>query len=78
VSSRFLARAYIGIGDYGQADVHLRHSIELCRRLGNRLGEAKAYLALGSSERRQGRCAEAIGHCEQALDLFRARRRPGR
>ena len=46
--------------------------LRLYRRLGDRMGEAWTHRSLGGLASVQGRPAEAIGHAEQALDLYRA------
>ena len=72
ISSRLLGAAYAELGDHPQARAHLTRSLDLCRRLGNRLGEAKAHQDLNVLAERQGRYADALGHAEQALRLYQA------
>jgi Tetratricopeptide repeat len=67
-----LAAACLNLGDYDQALGHFSASLELYRRLGNRLGEAKIHQNLSVLPERQDRCADALAHSEQGLRLHRA------
>jgi transcriptional regulator with XRE-family HTH domain len=71
-SSRLLANTATQLGDHDGARAHLEHSLGLYRRLGNRLGEAKAYQDLNVLAERQGRYADALSHSQQALCLYQA------
>jgi len=72
IASRLLATAYVRAGEYEKADAQVRHSMELCRQLGNQRDEANALVLLAHIARADARYADAIGHCELALGLFRA------
>jgi tetratricopeptide (TPR) repeat protein/transcriptional regulator with XRE-family HTH domain len=72
VSLRLLANALNTLGNYDQARGHYSASLELHRRLGNHLGEAKVHQNLGELAIGQERYTDALGHAEQALRLFQA------
>jgi tetratricopeptide (TPR) repeat protein/transcriptional regulator with XRE-family HTH domain len=72
VAARLLADACLDLGDDDQALGYCSVGLELYRRLGNRLGEAKIHQSLGVLEGRQGHYADALGHDEHALRLYQA------
>jgi DNA-binding SARP family transcriptional activator len=72
VSHGLLGNAYAYAADFDQAAIHFGHCVELYRRLGNRVGEAKVQQGLAFIAERQGRFADALGHCEQSLRMVRA------
>ncbi len=75
---RLLAWACAHLGDQDQALVHCAASLRLCEQTGDRLGEAHAHQFLagyqlsGASAITDGGDADALGHAEQALRLYRA------
>jgi tetratricopeptide (TPR) repeat protein/transcriptional regulator with XRE-family HTH domain len=71
VSCRLLGHAWFRVGDYDQAGVQLRQSMELYRHLGDRVGEGKAHVLIALVAEGQGRFSDALEDCEQALYLFR-------
>ncbi|MBO0806506.1 MAG: tetratricopeptide repeat protein, partial [Nocardiopsaceae bacterium] len=72
ISGRLLAAACARLRDYDQALGRFASSLELYRRLGNRIGQAKIHQDLSLLAESQGRNADTLGHCEEALRLFRA------
>jgi tetratricopeptide (TPR) repeat protein/transcriptional regulator with XRE-family HTH domain len=72
VSRRILGHAYFRVGEYGQADPHLRHAIGLYRRRGDHRGQAKVHTLLAGMASAQSRYPDAIVHGGEALELFRA------
>jgi DNA-binding SARP family transcriptional activator/tetratricopeptide (TPR) repeat protein len=72
LTGRLLASSYVNLGDHDQARHYYTSSGALYQQLGNRLGEAKIQHSLGWLAERQGRYADALGHCDQALRLFQA------
>jgi tetratricopeptide (TPR) repeat protein/transcriptional regulator with XRE-family HTH domain len=71
VSGRLLGHAWFRVGDYDQAGVQLRQSMELYRHLGDRVGEGKAHVLIALVAEGQGRFSDALEDCEQARHLFR-------
>ena len=71
-SHRNLARAYIQLGRFIDADTHLRQALDLYRQVDDRIGQARSHINLGISSDRQGRYAEALDHDRHALELYRA------
>jgi DNA-binding SARP family transcriptional activator len=67
---RFLARAYTRFGRLDDAEVHLRHALDLYGRCGERRGEGGAHLNLALLAERRGRPAEALDHARRALAVF--------
>jgi DNA-binding SARP family transcriptional activator/tetratricopeptide (TPR) repeat protein len=69
---RFLGRAHVRLGAYGDAATHLAKTIDLGRQLGDSALQAKAHLGLTQAFERQHRSRDALGHAEHALRLYRA------
>ena len=66
------AMACLRLERYGEAEEHLRQSLEIYTELGDAIGCARAHLNLGILAERQGRYQSALRHAEQAFDLFEA------
>ena len=78
LSLRLLGAAFLSLGNYDEAHLHLQHALGLSRELGDQTGQAGASLDLAALLERQGRYPGALEHAQQALDLFRAAGPPGR
>ena len=52
------------------AESHFRHALDLSRQIGNRNGQAEAYLGLSFLFDRHGQHARAADNARQALELF--------
>ncbi len=72
LSLRLLGAAFLSLGHYDEAHVHLRHALGLFRELGDQTGQAETTLQFAALLERQARYPEALDHTRQALDLFRA------
>jgi tetratricopeptide (TPR) repeat protein len=72
VAYRSLATACASLGDYDQARARMADCLGICRKLGDRPGEARAHLIMGFIDERQARYQDALRHTEQALALFEA------
>jgi DNA-binding SARP family transcriptional activator/Tfp pilus assembly protein PilF len=69
---RILALAYSRLGDYDNAQTHLRHGLDLYRQAGDAVGQAHTHLSLSYAWERRGRYTEALENARHAVDLFRA------
>jgi tetratricopeptide (TPR) repeat protein/DNA-binding XRE family transcriptional regulator len=88
LASHELGYAYLRLGIYDKARVHLRHSLDLNRELGDREEQAHNHVELSEVENYQGQPDEALSHARQSFDLYlatahrtgqaRARTREGR
>ena len=72
LSLRLLGAAFLSLGHYDEAHVHLRHALGLFRELGDETGQAETTLQFAALLERQARYPEALDYTRQALDLFRA------
>jgi DNA-binding SARP family transcriptional activator len=72
LSLRLLGAAFLSLGNYDEAHVHLQHALGMFRELGDQTGQAEASRDLAALLERQGRYPGALEHAQQALDLFRA------
>ena len=72
LSLRLLGAAFLSLGHYDEAHVHLRHALGLFRELGDQTGQAETTLQFAALLERQARYPEALDYTRQALDLFRA------
>jgi tetratricopeptide (TPR) repeat protein/transcriptional regulator with XRE-family HTH domain len=72
ISGRLLANACDSLGHGDQARGYYVTSLQLYRRFGNRLGEAKVHQNLTFLSELEGRYTDALGHSEQALLLYQA------
>jgi tetratricopeptide (TPR) repeat protein/DNA-binding XRE family transcriptional regulator len=80
--------AYLRLGIYDKARVHLRHALDLNRELGDRAEQAHNHIELADVENYQGHLDAALSHARQSFDLYlatghrtgqaRARTREGR
>jgi len=66
------AEAYLGSGEYDQAEALYQESLELSETLKDQEGSARAIMALGDIDYVRGNLAEARQHYQQSLSIFRA------
>jgi CHAT domain-containing protein/tetratricopeptide (TPR) repeat protein len=66
-----LLRGTLGIGDIAQARDYLHAALEIKRSLGDPIGEATCYRALGSFHRAIGDFQQALALYQQALAIYR-------
>ncbi|MEV0136807.1 tetratricopeptide repeat protein [Dactylosporangium sp. NPDC050688] len=66
---RHLARAYLRLGDNGQARTHLGAALELAQRHGDRHAEGRTWLSLALLSEREGRLDAARDHARHALGI---------
>lgn len=66
-----LADAYIRLGRFDDAHVHLSHALDLTTRIGDRTGQAHTHVHLGYLWSKRNDYPRALDHAEQALDLYR-------
>jgi tetratricopeptide (TPR) repeat protein len=88
LASHELGYAYLRLGNYDNARVHLLHALDLNRELGNREEQAHNHVELAELEQHRGRPDVALSHARQSFDLYlavghragqaRARTREGR
>ena len=71
VVHRHMGQAHTVLGDYAEADKHLKAAVLLHRRLANEMAEARAHLDLASLCNAQDRYREALYHGGQGLRLYR-------
>jgi DNA-binding SARP family transcriptional activator/tetratricopeptide (TPR) repeat protein len=69
---RLLGAACGKTGDYQEGRAYLTKCLELCRELGDRVGEATVHHNLAGMSERQGQYEDALGHARRALSLFQA------
>ena len=69
---RFLARGYLRLGRFGDADTELRRALDLLRAAGDEVGQAHTYLMLSDLWEAQDHHREGLEHARQALELYRA------
>ncbi|GIJ46112.1 SARP family transcriptional regulator [Virgisporangium aliadipatigenens] len=69
---RGLARAYVQLGRYDEAERHFRVGLERCRDAGDRVLAAHLHRNLAELEERRDRYATAVRHAARAITLFRA------
>ncbi|GIG92546.1 AfsR/SARP family transcriptional regulator [Plantactinospora endophytica] len=69
---RLLARAYLQLGRYDEADRHLREALELFVGLDDRVGQAYTQHVLARVFERRGRYREALEYARRSLALHRA------
>jgi tetratricopeptide (TPR) repeat protein/DNA-binding XRE family transcriptional regulator len=67
-----LGRASSRIGSHQNAYAHLRHALDLYRKLGDRVGQAHTHHSLGWIFGQQSRHREALHHAHRALALYQA------
>lgn len=67
---RMIAHASIELGQYSNAETHLRQALNLAAEAGDRTGEAYTWHSLTYVWGSQGRYDKALEHAERALALF--------
>ncbi|HXT87774.1 MAG TPA: tetratricopeptide repeat protein [Trebonia sp.] len=67
-----LGYAYLRLGIYNKARIHLRHALDLNRELGDREEQAHNHIELAEVENYQGHPDAALSHARQSFDLYRA------
>jgi DNA-binding SARP family transcriptional activator/Tfp pilus assembly protein PilF len=67
-----LAMAGILQGDYGKADTHLHHALDLFVEAGDPVEQAHTHIQLGYLWDRQDQPDRAVDHAQQALTLYQA------
>jgi tetratricopeptide (TPR) repeat protein len=72
LASHELGYAYLRLGIYDEARVHLRHALDLNSELGDREEQAHNHVELSEVEKHQGRIYEALSHARQSLGLYLA------
>ncbi|MBV9380722.1 MAG: tetratricopeptide repeat protein [Streptosporangiaceae bacterium] len=72
LASHELGYAYLRLGSYNKARVHLRHALDLNRELGDFEEQAHNHVELAEVEQHQGRPDEALSHSRQSFDLYLA------
>lgn len=65
-----LGYAYLRLGIYDKARVHLQHALDLNRELGDRAEQAHNHIELAEVENYQGHPDEALSHARQSFDLY--------
>ncbi len=70
--SRDLGIAYLWLGRYDDARMHLGRAFELFGELGDTAGRALVQISLSIVAERQGQYADGLYHAEQALSLYEA------
>jgi tetratricopeptide (TPR) repeat protein/DNA-binding XRE family transcriptional regulator len=88
LSSHELGYAYLRLGSYDKARVHLWQALDLNRELSDREEQAHNHIELAEVEHHQDRPHEALSHARESFDLYlatghrtgqaRARSREGR
>jgi tetratricopeptide (TPR) repeat protein len=68
---RNLARAYIRLSRFADAQTHLDHAIALSQQIGDQLTEAESHLTVSLVLERLGRAWPALAHSQRALELYR-------
>lgn len=66
-----LGNAYFYLENYGRCLEYHKQDLELTRRVGDKLGEAKASGNIGSALKALGQYDESIACCRMQLDLAR-------
>jgi DNA-binding SARP family transcriptional activator len=72
LAERGLGRAYAKLGDFGAAADRLGRALELSRRIGDRVGEARTQIELAWMYELQERYVDALAAAERGLALFEA------
>jgi DNA-binding SARP family transcriptional activator/Tfp pilus assembly protein PilF len=72
LSHRLLGAAFLQLGDYEGARVHLQRALDLFAVLGDGAGQADAHRNLAWMLERLGQPAQGLPHAQRALALFRA------
>jgi tetratricopeptide (TPR) repeat protein/transcriptional regulator with XRE-family HTH domain len=72
LASHELGYAYLRLGIYDKARVHLWHALDLNRELGDHEEQAHNHVELSEVETHQGRPEEALSHARQSFDLYLA------
>lgn len=70
LSHRGLSRALVRLGRYDEAETHLRGSLDLDRRTGDLVGQARALNTLGLVAQSRHRHTEALRHLVESLAMF--------
>ena len=71
LTCRHLARAYIRLQRFDEADTSMRSALEMYERLGDSNGQAHIHGNLGYLAEQQSRHRDAIKPAERSLELFR-------
>ncbi|MEV0202006.1 tetratricopeptide repeat protein [Nonomuraea sp. NPDC050691] len=71
-AQRGLGWAYMRLGRYDDARVHMEHAVTLFAELGERIGEADAHRNLGWLGELQGDYQQALRHDLRSLELYQA------
>jgi tetratricopeptide (TPR) repeat protein/DNA-binding XRE family transcriptional regulator len=72
LASHELGYAYLRLGIYDKARVHLWHALDLNRELGDREEQAHNHVELSEVETHQRRHDEALSHARRSFDLYLA------
>jgi tetratricopeptide (TPR) repeat protein len=72
LASHELGYAYLRLGSYDEAWIHLRHALDLNSGLGDRDEQAHNHAELSQVESHRGRIHEALGHARQSFGLYLA------
>lgn len=72
LASHELGYAYLRLGSYDKARVHLRHALDLNRELGDCEEQAHNHMELSDVEHHQGHPQEALSHARQSVEFYRA------
>lgn len=70
LASHELGYAYLRLGSYDKARVHLRHALDLNLELGDREEQAHNHVELAEVEDHQGNPDAALSHARQSFDLY--------
>jgi class 3 adenylate cyclase/tetratricopeptide (TPR) repeat protein len=70
---RYLGLSVFGLGDYNDAEKHIRHSLELREQLRDALGEARDLSSLSIVNWRHGEYEQAIGHLKRSMEIRKKR-----
>ena len=65
-----LANAYCDLGQNDRAAAYYRHALQICREIGNRMGEATNLNNLGTLHEDQGNYAAALDNIQQARAIY--------
>jgi tetratricopeptide (TPR) repeat protein len=71
-SQRYLARAYVRLGRFAQARLHLKRALQLYAQVGDLTGQGHTYVNLALVRERESCYGEALNYAQQAFGLFHA------
>ncbi|MEU4428834.1 tetratricopeptide repeat protein, partial [Actinoplanes sp. NPDC024001] len=72
LAQRVLARGYVQLGRYDEAEPHYREADRLYEAAGDPVGQAHTLFSISWMREQQGRYDECLRHTSRALELYRA------